>query len=213
MNQDPNNPIAPTPNAPAPEAPVAPATPDFSNPAAAAAPVMDMGAAPAPEVPAAPEATVAPEAPAAPEAAPAMPEAPSIDPSLLQQAINDIPDETAATAPEVPSTVPLDNLGAEEAPAPEVNPLTTAAPAADFSTPEAPTAPADPNAAPTNDAQKTTPSVAFNDPASQPDAPKHGKDIDFSKLSDKIKQHPMPFIIGGGFIIIVGLVLILAFAV
>ena len=161
---------------------------------------MNMGAAPAPE------------APAAPEAAPAAPEVPSLDPSLLQQAINDVPDEAAATTPDVPSAVSLDNLGTE-APAPEVNPLTTAAPAADFSTPEAPAAPADPATAPADEAQKSTPSVAFNDPASQPDAPKHGKNIDLSKFTERVKQHPMPFIIGGGAIIIIGLVLILAFAV
>ncbi len=163
--------------------------------------------APATEAPAA-----APEAPAAPEAAPAAPEVPSLDPSLLQQAINDVPDEAAATTPDVPSAVSLDNLGTE-APAPEVNPLTTAAPAADFSTPESPAAPADPATAPADEAQKSTPSVAFNDPASQPDAPKHGKNIDLSKFTERVKQHPMPFIIGGGAIIIIGLVLILAFAV
>lgn len=164
---------------------------------------------------AAPAMPEAPVAPAAPDfsnpAAAAAPETPSIDPSLLQQAINDVPDEAAATTPDVPSAVSLDNLGAEETPAPEVNPLTTAAPAADFSTPDVTAAPVDPTAP--ADQQKTTPSVAFNDPASQPDAPKHGKDIDLSKLTEKVKQHPMPFIIGGGIIIIIGLVLILAFAV
>lgn len=217
MNQDPNNPTAPSPVIP-PEAPI--------NPAAAAAPSLDVAPTPegTPMEPAMPTAPEAPVMPAAPEA-PAMPEAPTLDPSLLQQAIADVPEEAAVTTPEVPSAVPLDNLGntAEQPVAPaETSPFTGAAPSANFATPEA-EAEAEPAPAPTDpttgtpiatdEANKTTPSVAFNDPAQQPDDVKHAKDIDFSKLIEKIKQRPVIAIIGGGAIIIVILILILAFAI
>ena len=188
MNQDPNNPVAPNP--------AAPINTGFANPAAAAAPSM--------------------EAPAAAPTAPAMPDGPTIDPALLQQAIADVPDEALATTPEVPSAVPLDNIGAEAQATPEINPLTTATPAADFSagdpaaaTPDTAAAGVVPNP---DDQQKTTPSVAFNDPANQPDAPApHG----FKKPAfiDKLKEKPVLLIVGGATIVIIALVLIIAFAV
>ncbi|MBR5389543.1 hypothetical protein IK146_03220 [Candidatus Saccharibacteria bacterium] len=194
MNQDPNNPIASNP-----------ATPQMptdlggtmSNPAAAATPTLD--AAPAPS---------------------AIPEVPTIDASLLQEAIADVPEEAAATTPNVPSAVSLDNIAATDpmAPAasPETSPFSGAAPAANFSAPEeTPATPADPNATPANDseAQKTTPSVAFNDPAQQPDAGKGGKKVDLSGVVEKIKSRPMLAIFGIGTIVIVALILILAFAI
>lgn len=187
MNQDPNNPVAPNP--------AAPINTGFANPAAAAAPSM--------EVPAVPTA-------------PAMPDGPTIDPALLQQAIADVPDEALATTPEVPSAVSLDNIGAETQATPEVNPLTTATPAADFSASEPATATSDATAAGAvpnpDDQQKTTPSVAFNDPANQPDAPAPHS---FKKPAfiDKLKEKPVLLIVGGATIVIIALVLIIAFAV
>ena len=184
-------PTAPTPSA---------------NPASIAAPALDLGLNATPTSP-----TLAPiaEAPAAPEA-PAMPEAPSIDPSLLQQAIADVPEEAATTTPDTPSAIPLDNLGtaAPEAPttsdpSTDFNPLTAAAPAADFSTPTATL---------TDDAQKTTPSVAFNDPASQPDAPAP-HNVQLPSFIANLKNRPVVLIVGGSLIIIIALVLIIAFAI
>lgn len=195
MNQDPNNPTMPNP---------APVAPGFANPAAAATPNL---AAPAPEMPVAP---VAPEAPA-------MPEAPTIDASLLQEAIADVPDEAAATTPETPSAVPLDNLGAPaEAPAEEVSPFAGAAPAMDTPVAPTPETPADPNAAPVNptaptadEGAKNPPSVAFNDPAQQPDAKSHAS-IQIPAIVEKLKANPVALIVGGALIIIIALVLIIA---
>ena len=186
MNQDPNNPVAPNLVTP-PEAPI--------NPAAAAAPTLD----PAPTFNAAP--AMSPEATVTPEA-PAMPEAPTLDPSLLQQAIADVPEEAAATTPDIPSAVTLDSLGnATEQPAPEAVPSSM------------PTDPTTGAPVVADEATKTTPSVAFNDPAQQPDAAKHGKNIDLGKLLETIKQRPVLAIVGGGALIIIILVLILAFAI
>ena len=198
MNQEPINPIAPDPSVPP-----MPTGQDATtlNPAAAATPAINTE-----------------------PVAPSVPEVPTIDPSLLQQAIADVPEEATATAPEVPPAVPLDNLGATapEATTPvvenvEPSPFTNATPAADFNTPDTttqtPTAPADPNAVlPENEATKTTPSVAFNDPAQQPDTTKP-KNVNFSKIADGIKKRPVVAILVGGAIIIISLVLILAFAV
>ena len=210
MNQDPNNPVMPTAGAPV--------APDFTNPATAAAPVLsaapvapEMPAAPAmPETPATPEASTMSETPAMPgtptvDATPTMPEAPTIDPTLLQQAIADVPEEAGATTSEPhPATI-------ENPATPEVSPFTTAAPAADFTAaPETPApAPAEPSpVAP--EAQKSTPSVAFNDPASQPDAKPH--EIKLPKIDLK-KVNPVVLIVACSAIIIIALILILAFAV
>ena len=205
MNQEPNNPVAPNLVTP-PEAPI--------NPAAAAAPTLD----PTPTFNTAP--AMSPEANVTPEA-PAMPEAPTLDPSLLQQAIADVPEEAAATTPDIPSAVTLNSLGnATEQPAApaEASPFTGAAPSANFAAPEAepssmPTDPTTGAPVVADEATKTTPSVAFNDPAQQPDAAKHGKDIDLGKLLETIKQRPVLAIVGGGALIIIILVLILAFAI
>ena len=191
MNQDPNNPIAPNPAAPQMPTDLGGT---MSNPATAATPTLD----------------------ATPTTS-AIPEVPTIDASLLQEAIADVPEEAAATTPNVPSAVSLDNIAADPAASagPEASPFSSAAPAANFSTPEeAPATPADPNAAPTDgEAQKTTPSVAFNDPAQQPDAGKGGKKIDLSGIVEKIKSRPMLAIFGIGTVVIVALILILAFAI
>ncbi len=190
MNQDPNNLAAPNPVAPMS------ATPGIQNPAAAAAPIM--------------------QAPAATPVAPTMPEGPTIDPAILQQAIADVPDEALATTPDVPSAVSLNNLGGEAPATPDVNPLTTTAPSADFSAdPTANAAQAaDPTAAtlPTEEQSKTTPSVAFNDPANQPDAPAPHS-LKTPAFIDKLKERPVLLIVGGATIIIIALVLIITFAV
>ena len=216
MNQDPNNPI--TPNPVVPETPI--------NPAAAAAPTLDT--TPTPNATPAFGATSASDAmpsPTMPETAPAMPEAPTLDASLLQQAIADVPEEAAATTPDVPSAVSLDNLNASPDPAAvptaEASPFASAAPSANFAAPETePTTTQTPPVDPTintpvvgEEATKTTPSVAFNDPAQQPDAAKHSKDINLGELFEKIKKRPVLAIVGGGAIIIIILVLVLAFAV
>ena len=211
MNQDPNNPVAPQ-------------APGFANPAAAAAP--DLGATPA--APATSEAptTPAPEAPATPEAAPApapeapaaeapvTPDVPTIDPSLLQQAIADVPEEAAATTPDAPSAVPLDNAApaTPEATAVDTSLFAGAAPAADLSATPANVAAMAPNPTPGEAEQKSTPSVAFNDPASQPDAAKP-HEIKMPAFVEKLKKNPVVLIIGGSAIIIIALVLIIAFAV
>lgn len=223
MNQDPNNPIAPNPIVP--ETPI--------NPAAAAAPTLS--AAPAstvdPTIDAAPVSNAMPTldstapSPTTPEATPAVPEVPTLDASLLQQAIADVPEEATATAPNAPSAVPLNDLNtvpdATATPNTEPTPFTGAAPSANFTTPEAGLVT---NQSPAMDpttntpivgeeATKTTPSVAFNDPAQQPDAAKHSKDINFSGLLEKIKKRPVLAIVGGGALIIIVLVLVLAFAI
>ena len=222
MNQDPNNPTAPNP-----AMPQTPAMP--SNPAAAAAPMVNSAPtpAPAPAAPAAPATPAAPEAPATPET-PAAPEAPALDDALIRQAIADVPEEaTASTADSSSPAVSLDNLDAastatsDGTTSSDASMFTTAMPSAGFETTTqdtqaAATNPADPNAVPTDaEQQKNPPSVAFNDPAQQPDADnkKHGKDINFSEIFEKIKKRPMLSIIVGGTIVIVALVLILAFAI
>ena len=194
MNQDPNNPIMP--NSAAPQMPINPTA--MPNPAAAAAPSLEPTPAPA---------------------APAMPEAPTLDASLLQEAIADVPEEAAATTPDVPSAVSLDNIGATfetttaaSNPA-DASPFATAAPATNFDTSDATQAiSTDPNNM-TAETPKATPSVAFNDPAQQPDNGKHGKNINFSDIVEKLKKHPALVIFGGGFLIIIILILILAFAI
>ncbi|MBQ3275045.1 hypothetical protein IJH46_01325 [Candidatus Saccharibacteria bacterium] len=205
MNQDPQNPI---------------------NPATAAAPSLTPD--PSLAMPSAP-AMGTPVTPAGPI------DAPTLDPSLLQQAINDVPEEAAETTPPVPSAVNLSNLGdATPAPAPisapsmdpmmganpmaapaAPSPFATAAPAADFSAP-APEAPVDPSVDPNAamnpafaEAPKTTPSVAFNDPAQAPEKPGFKKPA----FLDGKKINPVILIVGGGALIIIALVLILAFAV
>ena len=183
-----------------------------------------------PAAAAAPSLTPTPDAPTMPAGPVAVP---TLDPSLLQQAINDVPDEATEGAPVVPSAVNINNLGDAPAPAPEApmmtdpmmaapaadfstpSPFATAAPAADFSAP-APEAPVNPSA---NTAagvpgfaepQKTTPSVAFNDPAQAPEPQKGFKKPAF--LEGK-KLNPVLLIVLGGAIVIVALVLLLAFAV
>lgn len=137
------------------------------------------------------------------------PEVPTIDPSLLQQAIADVPTEATANMPNVPTAVPIDNPmpSTPEAPAVDTSLFTGAAPAADLSSP-AETANSIPM--PDETAQKTTPSVAFNDPATQPDAPQPHQ-IKMPAFIDKLKKNPVALIIGGSFIIIIALVLIIAF--
>ncbi|MBR2587059.1 hypothetical protein IKE71_01640 [Candidatus Saccharibacteria bacterium] len=193
MNPDPNNPI---------------------NPAAAAAPSLTPPVAPA--MPAAPTSTPQVAVPTpettvpAPEAAPTTPEVPTIDPSLLQEAIADVPEEATATAPEVPSAVPLDNLtpAAEAVPTPEPAPFIGATPTADLTSPAA-----DLTAAPTPEDvdQKATPSVAFNDPATQPDAARH--ELKKPGAIDLKKINPVVAIIVGSTLVIIALVLIIAFAI
>ncbi len=194
MNQDPNNPIMSNPVAP--QLPTNPTV--MSNPAAAAAPSL--------------ESTPA-------TAAPTMPEAPTLDVSLLQEAIADVPEEAAVTTPDVPSAVSLDNIGAASGTpnmagnTSDVSPFTATTSTTDFYTSDtAQTASTDINNMSAEE-PKTTPSVAFNDPAQQPDNEKHRKDINLSSIAEKLKKHTVLVVFGGGFIIILILVLILAFAV
>ena len=220
MNEDPMNPVpsaAPaTPAMPAPEPasvnPAMSAAPAIDQPMMSpvepaapiqpmAAPVMPMApAAPAmvPETPVMPAATAMPEVAAMPEtpgvsatpAAPIAPEppvtadaisAPTIDSSLLQQAINDVPDANGNLPP-----TPADS---------SVIPSADAAAPAPF----------------TEEAPKATPSVAFNDPAQAPDAPKPFSPKKPSFLDGK-KINPVILIVAGSAIIIIALVILIAFA-
>lgn len=132
------------------------------------------------------------------------PEAPTIDPSLLQQAIADVPTEATTNMPNAPTAIPIDNpmSNTSEAPAVDTSLFMGATPAADLSSSGIPM--------PDETAQKTTPSVAFNDPATQPDAPQPHQ-IKMPAFIDKLKKNPVALIIGGSFIIIIALVLIIAF--
>ncbi|MBQ6130700.1 hypothetical protein IJI72_03385 [Candidatus Saccharibacteria bacterium] len=206
MNPDSNAPLTPTP----------------PNPATLATPPLTPAPAPAPEA-AVPLTAPTPAPEMAPLAASPLPEAPTFDPSLLQEAIADVPKEATENPLPDASATPLDSLGSAS---PFAN---VAAPSADFTT--APSAdlspaPADGVSAGTPDASfadapKSTPSVAFNDPAAAPDAPAPGTEpktqkpgtIDLSQISDKVKKlNPIILIVGGSAIIIIGLVLLIAFA-
>ena len=155
--------------------------------------------APAPDL-SAPAMASAPVSPMAPEA----PAAPMMAAPDLSAPAPMAPDPSLGAAPAAP--------GFEAAPAAapmdaSMNPAMMAAPAANPSLVAAQTIPGpDPFAAPA----QSTPSVAFNDPAQAPDAPQFGKKpspFDFIK-----KVNPVVLIVGGGLIVIIALVLILAFA-
>lgn len=195
MNQDPNNPVMQNPAAPQP--PVEPMMdPSQSfNPAAAAAP--DLGGQPmAPQAPMMENPAPVPEAPA-------MPEMPTIDANLLQEAIADVPDGVNPNPEEAPAVSVENPTGATpEAPA-DASPFTTAAPTMDT------TPTADPNATPADGEQKSTPSVAFNDPATQPDATPH--QIKKPSFLDGKKINPVVLIVAGSAIIIIALIVIIAF--
>ncbi len=198
MNQDPMNPGMQNPVQPQmPVEPMMNPTQSF-NPAAAATP--DLGMPASPEM-AAPQAPITGNpAPAIPEAPAGIPEMPTIDPALLQEAIADVPDG-ATPAPEQPAAVSV------EGPAPDESPFATAAPTMDTNpTPEQPTTPAE------GEPQKTTPSVAFNDPASQPDGATAHR-IKKPSFLDGKKINPVVAIVAGSAIIIVALILVIAFVI
>ncbi|MBQ6396255.1 hypothetical protein IJH89_01570, partial [Candidatus Saccharibacteria bacterium] len=166
--------VAPAPSAPAlapTEAPVAPSPTGKSSPSLAPleAPGAPMMQSPAPAP--VPEASPLPPAPSPSPTEPSAPLAvPTLDPSLLQEAIADVPSEATPATGDAPSpfsvTAPNADFS-ETAPGESVSPLEAAA-----STEEGAPAPA----SPFESGKKSTPSVAFNDPASQPDAPAPGTD-------------------------------------
>lgn len=213
MNQDPQNPINPIPPIDPTATPAQPTSPissvvdsipsapseptDMSNITPVQAPALDSAASMSGSTPTfSPEAaptTISPDATSqtqetSTENFSAPLENPTLDPTLLQQAINDVPDASLPTQETTPT----------------VNPDTTSAtPTADFSSPS-PDAPS-----PTN-SDSTPPSVAFNDPAQTPDT----KKPQFKKpafLENK-KINPVIVIVAGSAIVIIGLVLLIAFA-
>ena len=227
MNQEENNPVIPqagftnpaanaAPAVPTTPAPAMPVAPEPIAPTPAPTPEMPSAPAPAPEMPTAPaptpETSPAPAPTPAPQA-PVTPDVPTIDPSLLQQAIADVPEEAATTASEAPAPVDLNATPSlettPETPAAETSPFTTAAPTADLTSPEP--APAT-TTAESVEAPKATPSVAFNDPAQEPDA-KPKKPVKTPAFIEKLKKNPVALIVIGATVIIVALILIIAFAI
>lgn len=250
MNPDQNNlvnPSVPTPPATPVNNPTLPtAAEPVTNPATLAAPVIPEPTTTAPAIaadgstsanpvtqPAAPAIPVAPDLSTATASnmttttqpateASSVPAAPTIDPSLLQQAIADVPKEATQNPLPDASATTLDALSSADSSSPFSN---ISAPSADFST-----TPSDPSlTGSTEDAtatdtsfaesQKSTPSVAFNDPASAPDAPAPGKEpnapakgnIDLSQVTDKLKKiNPVILIVGGSAFVIIGLILLIA---
>ncbi|MBQ3261348.1 hypothetical protein IJH29_01690 [Candidatus Saccharibacteria bacterium] len=179
------------------------------NPAAAAAP--NLSPAPNPSVP---------ETPAMPPADSSFPpDAPTIDPSLLAQAINDVPEEAAATTPAAPSAVSLDNLAESDASdstsdtSNDLSAFTSAAPAAEFTDQSTASNPNTAEAQTIDEPQKQTPSVAFNDPAQMPDKPAAYQPSKPSPLDKLKKINPLILIGVGGALLILALILIIAFAV
>lgn len=205
MNQDPTNPINPATAATPPVSPMP--TPNVPSPDSAS-PALETPAMPTPP---SMEAPVAPETPVAPEV-------PTIDPSIIQQAINDVPEEATTSAPAAPTATPLENLGSEIPTPPAApqdpnlassSPFASATPVADFnvSSPAQNATPA-PNAG--NPAQNP-PSVAFNDPAAEEEKKEKPGTIHFKKPAFLDKMSPVAMILIGGTIVIVALILIIYF--
>lgn len=210
MSPDQETQMNPAPGAPMMQSP-APAPVPEASPLSPAAPVQAPSLA---EAPVAPAPSLSPTEPSAPLAVP------TLDPSLLQEAIADVPSEAAPTNDDAPSpfsvTAPNADFS-ETSPGESVSPLEAAT-----STEEEVSAPT----SPFESEKRSTPSVAFNDPASQPDAPAPGTDPGKAKglnlstpeflskaLEEGKKINPVILIVAGSAVIIIGLVLLIAFAI
>ena len=134
------------------------------------------------------------------------PETPTLDSSLLAEAIKDVPAE-AAVSPDANSPSPEANMASFAAAPASVDPSIPSSPMTD------PTAPVATLSNPLFEEPKQPPSVAFNDPAQMPDKPPVYNPSKPSFM-DKLKSaNPVVLIFVGCTIVIVALVLILAFAV